>query len=369
MEEKLLGSTASGIAHREAAERDAVDREAAGWDAVDRHMMDRAVRRAWQGRIVAPPNPWVGAVLATSSGVAYEGSTRRPGGPHAEIVALRHAGSAARGATLWVTLEPCNHHGRTGPCTEAIIAAGVSRVVVAVEDPDPQVGGSGIEHLRQAGIEVEVGVGQAEVEAQLEPYLVQRRTGRPYVVLKSAASLDAATAAADGSSQWITGDEARRDAHRLRAESGAIVVGAGTVRADNPALTVRGVSAPDGVAVSQPLRVVLGDAPADVAVQPCLSWNGDLAQLLDELGDKGVLQVMIEGGANVAHSFHQQGLVDRYVMYIAPALMGGSDGLSILNGPGAATIGDIWRGEFVDIKRLGSDLRLDVVATTRPSSD
>ncbi len=328
---------------------------------LDERMMGRALRRAAHARIVSPPNPWVGAVIAATSGIAFEGSTQRPGGPHAEIVALERAGAAAQGSTMWVTLEPCNHHGRTGPCTEAIISAGVRRVVVAVVDPDVRVGGSGISRLREAGVEVQVGVGGAAGETLLSPYLHHRRTGRPYVVLKLAATSDAATAASDGTSQWITGPAARHDAHLLRAESGAIVVGAGTVRADNPALTARSVNAPDGGDVVQPLRVVLGEAPPDAAVQPCETWSGDLDALLNHLGERDVLQVMVEGGATVAHGFHSQGLVDRYVLYLAPALMGGSGGLSLFAGSGAATIEDLWRGEFVGIRPVGEDLRLDLV--------
>lgn len=329
--------------------------------------MGRALRRAAQARIVAPPNPWVGAVVATSSGVTYEGSTRRPGGPHAEIVALQRAGSAAQGSTMWVTLEPCNHQGRTGPCSEAIIAAGVRRVVVAVEDPDDRVGGSGVRRLQDAGVEVTVGVREAEGEALLEPYLHHRRTGRPYVVLKLAATSDATTAASDGSSQWITGPEARHDAHLLRAESGAIVVGAGTVRADNPLLTARTVTAPDGGDVVQPLRIVLGEPPADAAVQPCLSWTGDLTDLLDDVAERGIVQVMIEGGAHVAHAFHHQDLVDRYVLYLAPALMGGADGLPLFAGAGSATIDELWRGEFIGSRRVGADLRIDLAKPSAPA--
>ncbi len=330
--------------------------------------MARAVARAEHSRLLAPPNPWVGAVLVTEDGTSFEGSTRRPGGAHAEREVLARAGERARGSTLYVTLEPCSHHGRTPPCADAVVEAGVGRVVVALPDPDPQVAGRGLDVLRRAGIEVVVGPGQAAVEAQLAPYLAQRRTGRPLVVLKLAATLDGRVAAPDGSSQWITGPEARADAHRLRAESDAIVVGAGTVRADDPRLTVRGVEAPDGEPIREPLRVVLGTAPAGAAVHPCLELSGDPGSILDRLGERGdVLQVMIEGGADVAAQFHRAGLVDRYVVYLAPALMGGADGRPLLDGPGAATIAEAWRGRLVSVRTVGADLRLELVAG--PSED
>lgn len=328
----------------------------------DDALMARAVSRAAHSRLLAPPNPWVGAVLVTPEGTTFEGSTRRPGGAHAELEALRRAGDRARGATMYVTLEPCAHHGRTPPCVEAILAAGVARVVVAVTDPDPRVAGRGVERLRQAGIEVSIGPGADAVEDQLAPYLAQRRTGRPLVVLKLAATLDGRVAAPDGSSRWITGPEARADAHRLRAESDAILVGAATVRADDPRLTVRGVEAPDGQPIREPLRVVLGRAPEGAAIRPCLELSGPPARILDRLGRRGdVLQLMIEGGAGVAGSFHRAGLVDRYVVYLAPALMGGDDGRPLLAGSGAATIDEVWRGRVETVRQIGSDLRLDVL--------
>jgi diaminohydroxyphosphoribosylaminopyrimidine deaminase/5-amino-6-(5-phosphoribosylamino)uracil reductase len=284
----------------------------------------------------------------------YQGATSPPGGPHAEIVSLRAAGEAARGATLFTTLEPCSHTGRTPPCVDAIVDAGVARVVVGVEDPDPHVRGAGIRALRAAGISVDVGVAEAEVRAQLAPYLKHRSTGRPWVVLKLAASLDGRTAAPDGSSRWITGAAARADGHRLRAESDAVIVGAGTVRADDPALTARDVAGG-----REPLRVVLGRAPAGARVHPALELSGDLGGILDDLGGRGVLQAMVEGGPTVAGAFHRAGLVDRYVVYLAPALFGGDDGRPLFTGPGAPTVADVWRGRLVSVERLGDDLRLE----------
>ncbi len=269
------------------------------------------------------------------------------------------AGEAARDATLYVTLEPCAHHGRTPPCTDAIVAAGVARVVVGLEDPDPQVAGRGLAALRDAGLDVTVGVAAAEIAEQLAPYLKHRTTGQPWVVLKMAASLDARTAAPDGTSRWITGDAARHDAHLLRARSDAVLVGAGTVRADDPELTVR---LDDGVERPQPLRVVLGTAPSGARVHPALELSGDLTDVLANLGRRGVVQLLVEGGPTVAHEFHAAGLVDRYVLYLAPTFFGGDDARPLFAGPGAGTIGDVWRGRLVSVEQLGDDLRVEVAA-------
>jgi diaminohydroxyphosphoribosylaminopyrimidine deaminase/5-amino-6-(5-phosphoribosylamino)uracil reductase len=332
--------------------------------------MRRALAQAATVRSTTAPNPWVGSVVvppdsAADAGTVFAGATAPPGGPHAEVSALAAAGESARGATLYVTLEPCAHHGRTPPCTDAIIAAGVTRVVVGIEDPDEQVAGRGIAALRAAGIDVTVGVASQEVAEQLAPYRKHRTTGQPWVVLKMAASLDGRTAAPDGTSRWITGEAARRDVHRLRAQSDAVLVGAGTVRADDPELTVRldeGDDRWDGQERSQPLRVVLGQAPADAKVRPALEMDGDLGDVLTELGRRGVLQLLVEGGASVAHDFHAAGLVDRYVLYLAPVLFGGDDGRPIFAGPGAGTIGDVWKGRIVSIEQLGEDLRVEVAA-------
>lgn len=313
--------------------------------------LGRAVRRS------TPPNPWVGCVLVPAGdGPAAEGATQPPGGPHAEVVALELAGDAARGATAYVSLEPCSHHGRTPPCADALIAAGVSRVVVGTEDPDPRVAGRGIERLRAAGIAVDVGVGREQAEAVLAPYLKHRRTGRPWVVLKLAATLDGRTAAPDGTSRWITGPLARADVHALRAESGAVAVGAGTVRADDPSLTVRDAEGPD------PLRVVVGHVPPGARAAPALEHTGPLEDLLDELGRRDVLQLLVEGGPRLAHAFHAAGLVDQYVVYVAPALLGGDDGLPLLAGPGAPTMAAVRRGRLAGVRVVGGDVRIDVLA-------
>ena len=322
----------------------------------DSTTMRRAVANGARVRASTAPNPWVGAVITASDGSIFDGATSPPGGPHAEIVALAAAGDRALGATLTVTLEPCVHHGRTPPCTDAIVAAGIRRVVVGIEDPDPRVTGRGIAALTAAGLDVSVGQRSAEIESQLEPYLVHRRTGRPFVILKMAATLDGRTAAVDGTSRWITGTDARSDVHRLRAESDAVLVGAGTVRADDPALTVRAIEGRD------PLRVVLGRAPAVARVRPCLELSGDLGAVLDDLGRRGVIQLLVEGGATVAHHFHHAGLVNRYVVYLAPAFAAGNDAMAMFHGPGAQTINSIWRGRFRSVTPLGTDLRIELDA-------
>jgi len=321
--------------------------------------MLEAVALGQSVRTSTSPNPWVGAVIVPAGDEPVaEGATQPPGGPHAEAVALELAEGSARDATIYVTLEPCSHHGRTPPCADALIAAGIRRVVVGALDPDPLVAGSGVARLRAAGVQVDVGVAAEQVEASLTPYLAQRRRGRPWVVLKLAATLDGRIAAPDGSSRWITGPGARLDAHQLRAESDAILVGAGTVRADDPALTVRDVQG------RNPLRVVLGRPPAGARILPALIHDGELEPLLDELASRGVLQLLVEGGSHVAASFHHRGLVDQYVLYLAPALLGGDDGLSLFSGPGAGTMADVWRGRIAEVRRIGPDLRIDLLAAS-----
>jgi diaminohydroxyphosphoribosylaminopyrimidine deaminase/5-amino-6-(5-phosphoribosylamino)uracil reductase len=319
-------------------------------------LMSMAMDEGERARLHAPPNPWVGALIVNDQGVIIgEGHTQAPGESHAEIQALRKAGAAARGATMVVTLEPCSHVGRTGPCAEAIIEAGVARVVVGMIDPDPRVAGSGIELLKASGVDVEVGVEKEAVAAQLAPYLWQRVTARPYVVAKIASTLDGVVAMADGSSQWITGPGARRDAHVLRAQSQAILVGAGTVRADNPVLTAR----LDDI-VLEPLRVVLGRAPQDAKVRPCLELSGELGLILDELGHHDVLQVLIEGGPTTTSAFFEAGLVNHVVWYQAAAFAGTNGTLSALKGLSTPTMDALRRGRLIDVRRIGNDIRIDV---------
>lgn len=321
----------------------------------DEVAMHRALELAASVRASTSPNPWVGCVVS-ADGRLYEGATQPPGGDHAEIVALKAAGRRARGSTLYTTLEPCPHQGKTPPCVDAIRESGVARVVVSITDPDPEVRGRGISGLRASGIEVEVGVCGEEGTSLLAPYLKHRTSGMPWVVLKMACTLDGRIAAPDGSSRWLTGPESRADVHRLRAESDAVLVGAGTVRADDPELTVR-LTRPDA---RQPLRVVLGRIPHGARVEPALEMSGDPEEVLTELGAKGILQVLVEGGARVAHEFHAAGLVDRYVFYFAPAVFGGEDGVPMFRGPGAATVEELWRGRLVSVAKLGPDLRVEL---------
>jgi diaminohydroxyphosphoribosylaminopyrimidine deaminase/5-amino-6-(5-phosphoribosylamino)uracil reductase len=319
-------------------------------------LMSMAMDEGERARLHAPPNPWVGALIVNDLGVIVgDGHTQAPGESHAEIEALRRAGGAARGATMVVTLEPCSHTGRTGPCADAIIEAGISRVVVGMIDPDPRVAGRGIELLKASGVDVEVGIEKDAVAAQLAPYLWQRVTARPYVVAKIASTLDGVVAMADGSSQWITGPDARRDAHLLRAQSQAILVGAGTVRADNPELTAR----LDDI-VLEPLRVVLGRVPEDAKVRPCLELSGDLGLILDELGHHDVLQVLIEGGPTTTSAFFEAGLVNHVVWYQAAAFAGSDGTLSALKGLSTPTMDALRRGRLTDVRRIGDDIRIDV---------
>ena len=344
----------------------------------------RAVALSARALGTTSPNPPVGAVVLDRDGqVVGEGWTRPPGGPHAEAVALQEAGPRAAGGTAVVTLEPCRHTGRTGPCTSALLAAGVARVVAACPDPTPQAGG-GAEVLRDAGVDVETGVLADEVAlGPLEAWLTSRRTGRPFVTWKYAATLDGRSAAADGTSRWITSEAARADVHRLRAEVDAVVAGVGTVLADDPQLDVRpDLHSPAG---HQPLRVVVdtrgrtpltakaltGERPALVATGPLLEDPGypstvqlpatgdslDLPALLAHLQDEhDVVSVLLEGGPTLAGAFVAQGLVDRVVGYVAPALLG--DGRHALGDAGAGTITAAHRLRLDDVTRVGDDVRL-----------
>jgi diaminohydroxyphosphoribosylaminopyrimidine deaminase / 5-amino-6-(5-phosphoribosylamino)uracil reductase len=360
----------------------------------DEGWMARAVALAEGGRGTASPNPMVGAVLVLDGRVVGEGFHRAPGRPHAEVVALAAAGPLAAGATCYVTLEPCAHHGRTPPCVDALLQAGVARVVAALPDPDPRVDGEGFARLRAAGATVTVGVGAAAAAEQNAAYLTHRRLGRPRVTLKAAASLDGKVAAPDGSSQWITGPAARADAHRLRAEADAVVVGAGTALADDPRLTAR----PPGQVARQPLRVLvdaagrvgasghLFDAAAPTLVattaaapaaaveawrragaevlvcQEAAREDGgrgvDLAGLVGALGRRGVLELLVEGGPRLQAGFWAAGLADRLVWYLAPLVVGGDGAPGLLRDGGAPTLAAARALRIASVERLGEDLRV-----------
>lgn len=321
--------------------------------------MRRALELAANGPATGP-NPRVGCVLLDDSGqVLTEGWHRGAGTSHAEVDALsRLAAGTARGATAVVTLEPCNHTGRTGPCSLALIDAGVARVVYAVADPGIDSSG-GADRLRGAGIDVTGGLLADEVEPFLADWLVAARLGRPFVTLKWASSLDGRAAAADGTSRWITGPEARLDVHRRRAASGAIIVGTGTVLADDPALTAR--DSAGRLLPTQPVPVVIGarDIPADAALRahphpPLFFATDDLPAVLHDLHRRGIRHAFIEGGPTLASAFVAAGLVDEYLVYLAPTLLGG--GRLALGDIGVAGITDQRRLTIDHYDRLGDDL-------------
>jgi diaminohydroxyphosphoribosylaminopyrimidine deaminase / 5-amino-6-(5-phosphoribosylamino)uracil reductase len=312
------------------------------------------------------PNPVVGAVILDRSGeIVGEGRHERYGGPHAEVEALLVAGDRAAGGTVIVTLEPCNHTGRTGPCSEALLAAGVARVVYAVPDPTTVAGGGG-RRLRDAGVDVEVGLLADEAERVNEAWLTAERLGRPHVHLKLASTIDGRIAAADGTSRWITGPEARADVHRLRHEVDAVLVGTGTALLDDPSLTVREL--PDGGEPErQPLRVLLGrrDLSPDARLLDNAAETIHLQQhtpetALGELYARGIRSVLIEGGPTVAGAFVAAGLVDRVTVYVAPVLLGA--GPSALGNAGITTITQALRLQPDDVTVLGGDVRISARA-------
>jgi diaminohydroxyphosphoribosylaminopyrimidine deaminase/5-amino-6-(5-phosphoribosylamino)uracil reductase len=327
----------------------------------------RAMRRARElGESVlgtTSPNPAVGAVILAADGTPVgEGATAAPGGPHAEVTALAQAGERARGGTAVVTLEPCAHTGRTGPCADALLAAGVARVVVAVPEPT-QLAVGGADRLRAAGVDVVLGVEQAEAEAgALAAWLTGVREQRPFVIWKVAATLDGRVAAADGSSRWITGEQTRAAVHRLRATCDAVVVGSGTVLTDDPQLTVRDA---DGRNVErQPLRVVVdrgGRLPTtarvlDDAAPTHVSRAETPAAVLAELFDRDVRRVLLEGGPMLAAAFLRAGLVDEAVIHLAPKFLGA--GPSLVGDLGISTIGDALALSIVDVTPSGGDVQI-----------
>lgn len=334
--------------------------------------MERAIEAAAAHR--PHPNPRVGAVVLGPSGrLVATGAHRAVGSPHAEIVALADAGTGAAGGTMVVTLEPCAHHGRTPPCVDAIAAAGISRVVVGAADPDPRVSGAGVAALAAAGIAVEVGVPGVDAEAVDPGYFHHRRTGRPRVTLKLAATLDGQTAAADGTSQWISGAAARADAHLLRADADAVMIGAGTLRGDDPSLDVR----LPGYTGAQPRPVVIaGDRalPASAAVyrrHPLVYRLGragvepaglevvgaaDLPAVVKDLGGRMLVDVLVEGGPTLARSMLAAGVVDRLVLYLAGRLAGGR-GRPMFDGV-FATLGDARDLSIDQVTAIGGDLRI-----------
>jgi diaminohydroxyphosphoribosylaminopyrimidine deaminase/5-amino-6-(5-phosphoribosylamino)uracil reductase len=352
----------------------------------------RVFELAERGRFSTSPNPRVGAVLVDAGGkVVGEGAHERAGGPHAEAIALAAAGARAKGSTLLVNLEPCSHFGRTSPCTEALLAAGVSRVVCSIEDPDPRTAGRGIRRLRDRGVDVLVGAFADEAETLNEAFLKAIRARRPFVHLKWAASLDGRTATRSGDSKWITGDAARTDALRLREECDAILVGALTILADDPLLTrrlalssaitphrrlvldgslrvpasARAFSAAGGevwlvtgVPSGDPRLAPFLERGVQVLSRPAPGGGVDLQALLTALHTLEVRSLLVEGGGVTAASFLKAGLVDRVTAYVAPLLVGGAGARSPIAGEGAGRLGDACRLAGLEAVRIGADLRL-----------
>lgn len=369
--------------------------------AADHRYMARALQLAELGLYTTDPNPRVGSVVVKDGKVVGEGFHRRAGEPHAERIALAAAGDAARGATVYVTLEPCCHHGRTPPCTDALIAAGVAEVVYAMPDPNPRVSGQGQALLAKAGIATRFGLFEAEARALNPGFIRRMEVGRPFVRCKLAMSLDGRTAMSSGESQWITADAARRDVQRLRARSSAILTGIGTVLADDPSLNVRlspgelpGTDA--DYPPHQPLRVVLDSglrmladarllalpggtwiicaaadpdrraaleaAGARVEVVPGERGRASLAGTLDRLAAHEVNEVLIESGPKLAGTALRERLVDELIIFVAPHLMG-HEGRALVNLPGLSSMSDRLELEFIDVRPVGTDLRI----TARPN--
>lgn len=356
----------------------------------DMRWMRRALRLAARG--YTPPNPMVGCVLVKDGAVVGEGYHLRAGGPHAEVVALEAAGERARGATAYVSLEPCSHSGRTPPCAPALVAAGVARVVAAALDPNPRVSGKGIAILQEAGIAVQVGLLEEEARRLNAAFFHYQTTGRPFVLLKAAMTLDGKIATRTGDSRWITGPRARRHVHRLRAQSGAVLCGIGTALADDPLLTARLPGVP-----RQPLRVVLDthlrlpltsrlvatarEVPTLIAAGKtpdrcrrmalencgieviCLPTNAAgriaLPELLAELGRREVISVLVEGGSQINAAFLEGGHVHRLLWFIAPKLIGGRDAPTPVAGTGAALMADAVSLSPFRVRRFGPDLLLE----------
>ena len=354
----------------------------------DKRYMKRALDLAARAEGSVSPRPPVGAVIVSEDEVIGEGWTHPSAGPHAEAAALEAAGAQARGATMYVTLEPCCQSSVSESCMDQLIRAGVSRVVAATRDPNPKVNGRGLRGLRAAGITVETGVGRRQARALIAPFDKWVRTGIPFVTLKLAATLDGKVAAPDGSSRWITGPEARGEVHDLRRRADAVIVGSMTVVRDDPLLTHRDQKTPD----PQPLRVIVdgsgrspvgarvfnADAPTLVITSEDIdephvdAWrsagaevervpvgeNGvDVGAALELLGARGMCHVVVEGGPTIASSFVERGLVDRFVLYLAPTLIGG-DAPGLLN-DGVKTLAEAWRLRIDGVHRVGTDIRID----------
>ena len=316
--------------------------------------LERALELAERGRGRTRPNPIVGAVVVRDREVVGEGWHERAGEPHAEAMALEAAGERARGATLYVTLEPCAHEGRTPPCANAVIASGISRVVAATGDPDPRTNGQGFERLRAAGIEVEMAEGDLARQArrQNEAFLTWAAKGRPFVTYKAAMTLDGRLAAAGGDARWVSGEESRRRVHELRAASDAVAVGMGTARADEPRLDARDVAA-----VRQPRRLVFGQGPLPDGSDLELV-SGPLDEELARLAGEEVQSLLLEGGPTIAGAFLRAGLIDKLLLFVAPKLVGGDDAPPLFAGPGARSLAEAVTVGELEVEQVGDDLLL-----------
>ena len=355
-----------------------------GFSAFDHAMMARALRLAERGAYTTRPNPMVGCVIALDGEIVGEGYHERAGGPHAEVFALEGARERAKGATAYVTLEPCSHTGKTGPCADALVAAGVARVVGAMQDPNPLVAGSGFQKLRAAGITVEGGLVEAQARALNRGFLSRIERGRPWLRIKLATSLDGRSAMASGDSKWISGEAARNDVHHWRARAGALLTGAGTVLVDDPHLTVR---LGDDTPFVPPLRVVLdpglatvarghireGDAPtlylhaADVKLPrgfdaqhahvPVIAGRFDLPAVLALLAERGVNEVQVEAGATLAGAFLAENLVDELLLYVAPVMLG-ERAKPLFDGLHIDAMTERMAMDIIETRRIGDDVRV-----------
>jgi diaminohydroxyphosphoribosylaminopyrimidine deaminase/5-amino-6-(5-phosphoribosylamino)uracil reductase len=359
---------------------------------LDTTYMALALRLAAKGRGFTSPNPMVGAVVVSHGRIVGQGYHAQAGGPHAEVLALEQAGKRARGATLYVSLEPCSHiKKRTPPCVPLIVESGLRRVVVAMRDPNPRVSGRGISALRRAGLDVTVGRLRESAERLNEAYCHRTRTGRPFVILKAGMTLDGKIATASGESQWITGEAARRHAHRLRSQVDAVMVGIGTVLKDDPQLTARLPGR-----VRQPLRVIVDSAAripltarallpslragtvvattdeapkrrvvrlhelgTNVLILPAQNGRVPLRALLTELGRLSVTSLMIEGGGELNASALREGLVDRVVFYVAPRLLGGHNAKNVIGGRSLRRLAEAVPVEELRVRRIGGDLLVE----------
>ena len=358
----------------------------------DQHFMQMALDLAVKGEGFTSPNPMVGAVVVKDGRVVGSGFHEAVGGPHAEVNALSAAGKLAAGSTLYVTLEPCNHTGRTPPCTEKILSAGISRVVVAMPDPNQQVAGGGSEYLKQCGLEVISGVCEQQARKQNEAFIKYIKTAKPFVIAKCAATLDGRIATRTGDSKWVTGEAARRHVHRLRHAVDAVMVGINTVNRDDPSLTAR----LEDRRTNDPIRIILDthlsidpharvlnqDSDVDTIVvagpgakqnkktvlekdgarvieAPLKNRRIDLASLMQQIGAMGITSLLIEGGGRVLASAFQAGIVDKVLFFYAPKILGGDDGVPICSGPGPELMSQSLSIKDISVLRFDDDILIE----------